>query len=119
MASWRSFIGHWPPSIAPERLLQATLLMILFSVRSERQLMERMHYDLLFAGFHPSDEDLSPGTRVPPRTRLSPGPEFVAWRWTTGVGRDGVHQERERLIAGAVSQRLLESFWSRRGSMTC
>src|ERR1035438_432277 len=29
------------PSIAPERLLRATLLMILYSIRSERQLMEQ------------------------------------------------------------------------------
>jgi len=36
------------PSIAPERLLRATLLMILFSIRSERQLMEQMNYNLLF-----------------------------------------------------------------------
>src|ERR1035437_8821670 len=35
------------PSIAPERLLRATLLMILFSIRSERQLMEQMNYNLL------------------------------------------------------------------------
>jgi transposase len=39
------------PSIAPERLLRATLLMILFSVRSERQLMEQMDYNLLFRWF--------------------------------------------------------------------
>jgi transposase len=36
------------PSIAPERLLRATLLMILFSIRSERQLMEQLDYNLLF-----------------------------------------------------------------------
>ena len=36
------------PSIAPERLLRATLLMILYSIRSERQLMEQMNYNLLF-----------------------------------------------------------------------
>ena len=31
------------PSVAPERLLRATLLMILFSIRSERQSMEQMN----------------------------------------------------------------------------
>ena len=36
------------PSIAPERLLRAMLLMILYSIRSERQLMEQMNYNLLF-----------------------------------------------------------------------
>jgi len=39
------------PSIAPERLIRAGLLQILFSVRSERQLMEQMQYDLLFRWF--------------------------------------------------------------------
>lgn len=39
------------PSIAPERLIRASLLQILFSIRSERQLMEQMQYNLLFRWF--------------------------------------------------------------------
>jgi len=39
------------PSIAPERLLRALLVQALYSVRSERQLMERLEYDLLFRWF--------------------------------------------------------------------
>jgi len=39
------------PSIAPERLLRAALVQILFSVRSERQLMEQLEYNLLFRWF--------------------------------------------------------------------
>ena len=39
------------PSIPPERLIRASLLQILFSVRSERQLMEQMQYNLLFRWF--------------------------------------------------------------------
>ena len=39
------------PSIAPERLIRASLLQILFSIRSERQLMEQMDYNLLFQWF--------------------------------------------------------------------
>jgi len=39
------------PSIAPERLLRASLIQILFSIRSERQLMEQMQYNLLFRWF--------------------------------------------------------------------
>ena len=39
------------PSIPPERLIRASLIQILFSVRSERQLMEQMHYNLLFRWF--------------------------------------------------------------------
>src|SRR5579863_6608404 len=39
------------PSIAPEKLLRALLLQMLFSVRSERLLMEQLHYNLLFRWF--------------------------------------------------------------------
>ncbi|MBD8525886.1 transposase, partial [Pseudomarimonas arenosa] len=39
------------PSIAPEKLLRAMLLQIFYSVRSERQLMEQTHYNLLFRWF--------------------------------------------------------------------
>jgi transposase len=39
------------PSIAPERLLRALLLQILYSVRSERMLMEQLDYNLLFRWF--------------------------------------------------------------------
>ena len=36
------------PSIAPEKLLRAMLMQVLYSVRSERQLMEQTQYNLLF-----------------------------------------------------------------------
>lgn len=39
------------PSIPPERLIRASLLQILFSIRSERQLMEQMDYNLMFRWF--------------------------------------------------------------------
>src|SRR5277367_4038016 len=39
------------PSIAPEKLLRALLLQAFYSVRSERQLMEQMNYNLLFRWF--------------------------------------------------------------------
>lgn len=39
------------PSIPPEHLLKASLLIALYSVRSERQFCERLHYDLLFKWF--------------------------------------------------------------------
>ena len=44
------------PSIPPEQLLRALLLQILFTVRSERQLMEQLDYNLLYRWFigHPS-----------------------------------------------------------------
>jgi len=39
------------PSIAPEKLLRAMLLQAFYSIRSERQLVERLEYDLLFRWF--------------------------------------------------------------------
>src|SRR5262249_49085512 len=39
------------PSIPPERLLKATLLIALYSVSSERMFCERLRYDLLFRWF--------------------------------------------------------------------
>ena len=72
------------PSIAPERLLRATLLMVLYSVRSERQLMEQMNYNLLFRWFVGLEMD------------------DAVWDVTVFT------KNRERLIEGAVSQRLLE-----------
>ena len=71
------------PSIPPEQLLRALLLMILYSLRSETQLMEQLQYNLLF-------------------------------RWFVGLEMDDAvwvptvfSKNRERLIAGAVSQRML------------
>ena len=39
------------PSIPPEKLLRALLVQLLYSVRSERQLMEQLDYNLLFRWF--------------------------------------------------------------------
>ena len=39
------------PSIAPERLLRALLLQVLYSIRSERMLIEQLNYNLLFRWF--------------------------------------------------------------------
>ena len=45
------------PSVPPERLLKALLLMALYSVRSERQLAERIDTDLLFRWFLDMDPE--------------------------------------------------------------
>jgi transposase len=52
----RDFAGLYAPrlgrpSIPPEKLLRAMLLQAFYSIRSERQLMERIEYDLLFRWF--------------------------------------------------------------------
>ena len=70
-------------SIPPERLLRALLLMVLYSVRSERQLMEQLNYNLLFRWFVGLEMD------------------DAVWDVTVFT------KNRERLIAGAVSQQLL------------
>jgi transposase len=77
-----SFTGR--PSIAPEQLLRSMLLMVLYSIRSERQLMEQMDYNLLFRWFVGLEMD------------------DAVWDVTVFT------KNRERLIEGAVSQRLLE-----------
>src|SRR4051794_36475370 len=43
--------GTGRQSVAPERLLRASLLQAFYSVRSERQLMEQINYNLLFRWF--------------------------------------------------------------------
>ena len=48
-AAMYSTIGR--PSIPPEKLLRALLLQILYTVRSERMLMEQLNYNLLFRWF--------------------------------------------------------------------
>jgi transposase len=70
-------------SIAPERLLRTLLLMVQYSVRSERQLMEQLNYNLLFRWFV--------------------GLEMDDEVWDATV----FTKNRERLMAGEVSQRLL------------
>src|SRR5271170_6383196 len=47
----RMYAAGGRPSIAPEKLLRALLLQMLYSVRSERMLMEQMEYNLLFRWF--------------------------------------------------------------------
>lgn len=50
-AMYEADIKGGRPSIAPEKLMRATLLQVLYSVRSERQLVEQIQYNLLFRWF--------------------------------------------------------------------
>jgi len=64
------------PSIAPEKLLRALLLQVLYSVRSERQLMEHLDYNLLyrwFVGLNMDDPIWSATTFSKNRQRLLEG----------------------------------------------
>jgi transposase len=61
------------PSVPPERLLKALLLMALYSVRSERQLCEQIDLNLLYRWFldlHPSDDAFDATTFTKNRQRL-------------------------------------------------
>ncbi len=72
------------PSIAPERLLRALLLQVLYSVRSERMLMEQLDYNLLFRWF------------------VGLGVDDEVWHPTTFT------QNRERLLEQEISRRFFE-----------
>jgi transposase len=64
------------PSVPPEKLLRALLLQILYSVRSERLLMEQLEYNLLFrwfVGLSIDDEVWTPTTFTKNRDRLLEG----------------------------------------------
>jgi transposase len=61
------------PSIAPEKLLRALLLQILYTVRSERMLMEQLDYNLLFrwfVGLNMDDEVWDPTVFTKNRDRM-------------------------------------------------
>src|SRR5262245_26173904 len=47
----RAYADSGRPSIPPERLLRALLLQAFYTIRSERQLMEQLDYNLLYRWF--------------------------------------------------------------------
>ena len=64
------------PSIAPEKLLRALLLQVLYTVRSERLLMEQLEYNLLFrwfVGLEMDDPIWDPSVFTKNRERLLDG----------------------------------------------
>lgn len=70
------YINFGRPSIAPEKLLRALLLQALYTIRSERQLMEQLDYNLLFrwfVGLGMDDAVWSPTTFTKNRDRLLDG----------------------------------------------
>lgn len=76
------------PSIAPERLLRALLLQVLYTVRSERLLMEQLDYNLLFRWFVGLNMD------------------DKVWDATVFT------KNRERLLAGEIAQKFFEQIYS-------
>ncbi len=73
------------PSIPPEKLLRAMLLQAFYSIRSERQMMERLEFDLLFRWF------------------VGIGIDEPTWDHST------FSKNRDRLLEGAVAGRLLNA----------
>jgi len=77
------YSGMGWPSIAPEMLLRAMLLQAFYSVRSERQLMERLEFDLLFRWF------------------VGIGADEPAWDHSV------FSKNRDRLLAGEIAAKFL------------
>jgi transposase len=71
------------PSIAPEKLLRAMLLQAFYGVRSERQLMDRLEFDLLFRWF------------------VGLGVDDPAWDHST------FSKNRDRLLEGEIAAKFL------------
>src|SRR6266700_2294407 len=68
------------PSIPPEQLLSALLLQVFYGIRSERQLMEQLDYNLLyrwFVGLSTDDPIWDPTTFTKNRDRLQNGEVFT------------------------------------------
>jgi len=76
------------PSIPPEKLLRAMLLQAFYSIRSERQLMERLEYDLLFRWF------------------VGLGIDDAVWDHST------FSKNRDRLLAGDIAAKFLAAVLS-------
>ena len=65
----RLYASEGRPSIPPEQLLSALLLQVFYGIRSERQLMEQLDYNLCTAGSWACRRTIRSGTRPPsPRT---------------------------------------------------
>jgi transposase len=75
----RLYASEGRPSVPPEQLLSALLLQVFYGIRSERQLMEQMDYNLLyrwFVGLSPDDPVWDPTTFTKNRERLEGGDIF-------------------------------------------
>ena len=83
------------PSVPPETLLKATVLMALYSIRSERAFCERLNYDLLFKWFL----DLPIDTKA-----------FDATTFTKNRDRLLDHEIADRFFAAVVGQAKLRRY---------
>jgi transposase len=109
------YINFGRPSIPPEKLLRALLLQALYTIRSERQLMEQLDYNLLFrwfVGLGMDDAVWSPTTFTKNRDRLLDGDIAAAFFEVVLV-----HADTERLLSDehfTVDGTLLEAWASQK-----
>ena len=107
------YVNFGRPSIPPEKLLRALLLQVLYTIRSERQLMEQLDYNLLFrwfVGLGIDDAVWSPTTFTKNRDRLLDGEIAGAF-----FGAVRQHAETARLLSHehfTVDGTLLEAWAS-------
>ena len=85
------------PSVPPETLLKATVLMAMYSIRSERAFCERLNYDLLFKWFLDLRID---------------APAFDATTFTKNRERLLDHEIADRFFAAVVRQAKLRRYIS-------
>ena len=85
------------PSVPPEQLLKATVLMALYSIRSERAFCERLNYDLLFKWFLDLPID---------------APAFDATTFSKNRERLLTHEIADRFFAAVVAQAKLRRYVS-------
>ena len=101
------------PSIPPEQLLRAQLLQVLYTVRSERQLMEQLDYNLLFrwfVGLNMDDPIWDPTVFTKNRQRLLEGEVATAF-----LERVVAQAEQRGLLSGehfTVDGTLIEAWAS-------
>jgi transposase len=79
------YVKFGRPSVPPEKLLRALLLQALYSIRSERQLMEQLDYNILFRWF------------------VGPGMDDAVWSLTTFT------KNRDRLLSGDIAQAFFDA----------
>jgi transposase len=107
------YVTFGRPSIPPEQLLRALLLQSLYTIRSERQLMEQLDYNLLFrwfVGLGMDDAVWSPTTFSKNRDRLLAGAVAAAFFQAVLL-----HADTERLLSAdhfTVDGTLLEAWAS-------
>ncbi len=109
------YINFGRPSIPPEKLLRALLLQALYTIRSERQLMEQLDYNLLFrwfVGLGMDDAVWAPTTFTKNRDRLLDG-DIASAVFEAVL----LHADREQLLSDehfTVDGTLLEAWASQK-----